>query len=176
MLRDTLLSNPASWPCHLCGIRLEKVGIFSLPCAADSSLESLMKLSAVLCATSELLLLIICQPPYTFFSTHLILKFILQVANMEHHTEGKTEHGYPEPGYPEPAHIGVKQSAVDYENEDIETNTGGTRPLKRGLKSRHMQMIGIGGAIGAGLFVSSGGALSKGGPASLVCCHIFIID
>jgi amino acid transporter len=31
-----------------------------------------------------------------------------------------------------------------------------------------MQMIAIGGAIGAGLFVGSGGALHKGGPAALV--------
>jgi yeast amino acid transporter len=31
-----------------------------------------------------------------------------------------------------------------------------------------------GGAIGAGLFVSSGGALSTGGPASLVMGYIFV--
>lgn len=36
------------------------------------------------------------------------------------------------------------------------------------LKGRHMQMIAIGGAIGAGLFIGSGGALYKGGPAALV--------
>lgn len=40
--------------------------------------------------------------------------------------------------------------------------------LHTDLRSRHMQMIAIGGAIGAGLFIGSGSALYKGGPAALV--------
>lgn len=40
--------------------------------------------------------------------------------------------------------------------------------LARKLKGRHLQMIAIGGAIGTGLFVSSGSALASGGPASLI--------
>ncbi|KIH94132.1 amino acid permease family protein [Sporothrix brasiliensis 5110] len=46
--------------------------------------------------------------------------------------------------------------------------------LHRQLKGRHMQMIAIGGAIGAGLFVGSGGALHAGGPASLVICYLIV--
>ena len=33
--------------------------------------------------------------------------------------------------------------------------------LKRGLSSRHLQMIAIGGAIGTGLFVASGTHLAR---------------
>lgn len=34
--------------------------------------------------------------------------------------------------------------------------------LERPMKARHLNMIAIGGSIGAGFFVGSGGALSKG--------------
>ncbi|ODH46459.1 hypothetical protein GX48_07436 [Paracoccidioides brasiliensis] len=40
--------------------------------------------------------------------------------------------------------------------------------LNQTLKSRHLHMIAIGGSIGAGLFVGSGGSLSTGGPASVL--------
>lgn len=40
--------------------------------------------------------------------------------------------------------------------------------LAHKLKTRHLQMIAIGGSIGTGLFVGSGSALAMGGPASLL--------
>ena len=40
--------------------------------------------------------------------------------------------------------------------------------LNQTLRSRHLHMIAIGGSIGAGLFVGSGSALSRGGPATLL--------
>src|SRR5262245_53524864 len=41
---------------------------------------------------------------------------------------------------------------------------GDTSTLHRKLKGRHLQMISVGGAIGAGLFIGSGKALATGGP------------
>ncbi|PGH05019.1 hypothetical protein AJ79_06906 [Helicocarpus griseus UAMH5409] len=45
---------------------------------------------------------------------------------------------------------------------------------QRGLKSRHVQMMALGGTIGTGLFVGSGLALFTGGPAFLLGAYIFI--
>jgi amino acid transporter len=46
--------------------------------------------------------------------------------------------------------------------------------LDRPMKARHLQMIAIGGSIGAGFFVGSGGALSKGGPGSVLIDFMII--
>ncbi|KAF2732248.1 hypothetical protein EJ04DRAFT_441391 [Polyplosphaeria fusca] len=40
--------------------------------------------------------------------------------------------------------------------------------LDKSMKTRHLHMIAIGGSIGAGFFVGSGSALSRGGPASVL--------
>ncbi|WEW58090.1 hypothetical protein PRK78_003557 [Emydomyces testavorans] len=45
---------------------------------------------------------------------------------------------------------------------------------QRGLKSRHVQMMALGGTIGTGLFVGSGQALAIGGPAFLLGAYIFM--
>src|SRR5688572_24849129 len=42
------------------------------------------------------------------------------------------------------------------------------KDLVRGLKSRHIQMIAIGGAIGVGLFLGSARAIQAAGPALLL--------
>lgn len=42
------------------------------------------------------------------------------------------------------------------------------RQLNRGLKSRHLQMIALGGIIGSGYFLGSGYVVGKAGPASVL--------
>src|SRR5689334_16833124 len=43
--------------------------------------------------------------------------------------------------------------------------------LQRRLDNRQIQLIAVGGSIGTALFVSIGGGLAKGGPASLFIAY-----
>lgn len=46
--------------------------------------------------------------------------------------------------------------------------------LERGLRSRHISMIAIGGAIGTGLFVASGATISQAGPGGAFVAYLAI--
>ncbi|KAF3924566.1 hypothetical protein ABW21_db0209585 [Orbilia brochopaga] len=72
-----------------------------------------------------------------------------------------------------PGQTGQQQNG-DESNEQGSVTEAPEEGLHRKLKSRHMQMIAIGGSIGTGLFVGSGSALESGGPASLVIGFILI--
>ncbi|HEY9563846.1 MAG TPA: amino acid transporter, partial [Nocardioides sp.] len=45
---------------------------------------------------------------------------------------------------------------------------GGPEELGHGLRTRHLTMMGLGSAIGAGLFLGSGVGIAAAGPAILV--------
>ncbi|MEH7511200.1 amino acid permease [Gottfriedia acidiceleris] len=46
--------------------------------------------------------------------------------------------------------------------------------LKRGLKPRHITMISLGGTIGTGLFLASGGAIHNAGPGGVLAAYTAI--
>ena len=51
---------------------------------------------------------------------------------------------------------------------------GNKNELKRGLKSRHVTMISLGGTIGTGLFLASGGAIAQAGPGGALLAYALI--
>ncbi|TGO58536.1 hypothetical protein BOTNAR_0180g00230 [Botryotinia narcissicola] len=63
------------------------------------------------------------------------------------------------------------ESEIGFDPAPDTKSEGSTR---RGLKSRHAQMIALGGTIGTGLFVGSGQALFAGGPAFLFFAYCLI--
>lgn len=63
-------------------------------------------------------------------------------------------------------------SNADVEKIGYDPEDSGLGELKRGLNSRHVQFISLAGAIGTGLFVGSGAALSQCGPAGLLVGYL----
>src|SRR5882757_10468962 len=65
-----------------------------------------------------------------------------------------------------PSESGLLTSA-----SDIPVTSSETRELHRGIGTRQLSMIAIGGAIGTGLFFASGGAIAQAGPGGALLAY-----
>ncbi|QPQ32689.1 amino acid permease [Lysinibacillus sp. JNUCC 51] len=65
-----------------------------------------------------------------------------------------------------------KENSISHEDSPIIIL--GEEKLKKGLKARHLTMISIGGAIGTGLFLSSGAAISTAGPGGALLAYTLV--
>ena len=74
------------------------------------------------------------------------------------------KHEYEEDSVAHPNH---HQSGGPTENEQF-------GEVKRDLKSRHLQMIAIGGTIGTGIFLSSGGSVAGAGPLGALISYTIV--
>ncbi|KAJ9476812.1 General amino-acid permease GAP1 [Pseudozyma hubeiensis] len=70
----------------------------------------------------------------------------------------------------------AEKDSKDYESNAVAgfKDPNGEGGLKRRLTGRHVQFIALGGSIGTGLFIGSGGALATGGPGFLMIDFILI--
>ncbi|OIK10969.1 gamma-aminobutyrate permease [Bacillus sp. MUM 116] len=59
-------------------------------------------------------------------------------------------------------------------NADILISNEEKSGLKRSLKARHLTMISLGGTIGTGLFLASGGAIASAGPGGALLSYLVI--
>ncbi|KAI3325737.1 amino acid permease [Xylariaceae sp. AK1471] len=72
---------------------------------------------------------------------------------------------------------GAEPKSVDrsVSSSEGEVNLSQGHQLQRGLKSRHIQFLALGGAIGTGLFVGSGQILATVGPAPLFMAYLLMM-
>ncbi|KAF2878003.1 amino acid permease/ SLC12A domain-containing protein [Massariosphaeria phaeospora] len=64
----------------------------------------------------------------------------------------------------------VTRSFSDDEKQTPESS----QQLQRKLKSRHLQFVAIGGTVGTGIFIASGGSIATAGPAGALLAYVFV--
>ncbi|KAG0015946.1 hypothetical protein BGZ81_011469 [Podila clonocystis] len=68
------------------------------------------------------------------------------------------------------------QGASSYHHDNIDSTAQEQEfgAVRRDLKSRHLQMIAIGGTIGTGIFLSSGGSVAAAGPLGALISYTIV--
>jgi lysine-specific permease len=66
------------------------------------------------------------------------------------------------------------KSAIQNMTSNPQSSSTVTNELQRKLKARHLSMISLGGTIGTGLFLASGGAIHTAGPGGALVAYIAI--
>ncbi|KAH8724427.1 amino acid permease/ SLC12A domain-containing protein [Phaeosphaeriaceae sp. PMI808] len=65
--------------------------------------------------------------------------------------------------------------SIPHSSSDVEKQTAAPEEgLKRNLSSRHLQFVAIGGTVGTGVFIASGGSIATAGPAGALLAYIFV--
>ncbi|CAA7271742.1 unnamed protein product [Cyclocybe aegerita] len=65
-------------------------------------------------------------------------------------------------------------SFIDQEDDQALREPPAEETLHRGLKARQISMIALGGAVGTGLIIGSGTALTRGGPLGLLLGYAYV--
>ncbi|KAG9304527.1 hypothetical protein G9A89_020091 [Geosiphon pyriformis] len=68
----------------------------------------------------------------------------------------------------------IEEKAINLEVTGFDNNGEPPSNLKRGLEARHLTMISIGGTIGTGLFLASGGSIASGGPGGALVAYMIV--
>ncbi|KAK9425176.1 putative Amino acid permease/ SLC12A domain-containing protein [Seiridium unicorne] len=72
---------------------------------------------------------------------------------------------------------GPSEKAVSDGSNEVTTNVNGNvmdGGLQRGLKNRHLQMISLGGVVGASIWFGTGTAIAYSGPVGALICFLII--
>jgi amino acid transporter len=65
--------------------------------------------------------------------------------------------------------------SVAHSSNDVEKQAAPPKDeLQRKLSSRHLQFVAIGGTVGTGIFIASGGSIATAGPAGALLAYVFV--
>ncbi|KAF2711592.1 arginine permease-like protein [Pleomassaria siparia CBS 279.74] len=67
-----------------------------------------------------------------------------------------------------------EKSVAQLTNDVEKQGTPEPQQLQRKLQSRHLQFVAIGGTVGTGVFIASGGSIATAGPVGALLAYVFV--